>query len=430
MDKTQTGYEVYEVVIDSVDPDIAEFLGVPPTRLPWYKFEPAYPTGKLEDDPKGAPALIKAVDCGKVFSSSNKTESADGWLIIEKESINKIIGFEKRKIGKTKISLIRMETRKQVVIKGKYKGKGTESITYYFVNGTGELFEELRKFNYEYRTGFGTKRITQYTSGEYVKRLDKKEKYKRAVPSFPELTAKKEAVSYFTDQNGLFIPVTLNSVLELKMFVEPLLANSFIDYDYYLKNYESTPKDYMYPFDELSIGKNVIGKPSIAVKKVQSGGKTSYKIPGIIGSDILSKGTLYINDKKRMLSFYESYEDKPKNAITFETSKGYPIFEVMVNNSPVKATISFGSAEPIISEKLKGLLSLRTREIAVSKPDCESCFIKKAQVIISPPDRSYFKTEVVVVDLEGMPYDLILGLDYIKEKEITINYKGNWFTID
>lgn len=430
-EKTSSGYELYEVVIDDVDPKIAEFIGATPSKLPWYKFQPFYPTGKLEGDSKGAPEIIKTIDCGKVFSSSEKTQSIDGWLMIEKESVNKIIGFEKRKVDKKKkISLIRMETRKQVTIKGKYNGKGTESITYYFISGTGELYEELRKFKYEYRTGFGTKKITEYASGEYLRRLEKIEKYKRSKPYFPELTSKNDTVSYFTDQNGLFIPVVLNNDLELKMFIDPLLGDSFIDYEYYLKNYDKTPADYLYPFNEIRLGKNVVGRVSVAVKKVDKGAKTSYKIPGIIGSDILSKGSLYINDKKRMLSFYEPAEEKPKNAVTLEIINGYPVFDIMVNNAPVKATISFGSSEPIISEKLKDLLSLRTREIAISNASCESCFIKKAQVIITPPNMPYFKTEAVVVDLEGKPYGLILGLEYIKDKEITINYKDNWFSID
>ncbi len=293
-----------------------------------------------------------------------------------------------------------------------------------------KLFKEIRKFKYEYRTGFGLTRRTEYANGEYIKELDKKEPYSRHVPYFPELSEQKNNTSYFTDKDGLFVPVTLNSNIQIKMFVDPLIGNSFIDYDYYMKNYEGEPKNYFYPFDKIGIGKNTVSYPSIMVKKIEPGSRTSYKIPGVIGSDILSKGAVYINDKKRTLSFFEPDGDKPKNAIQFELDRGDLIFDILVNNSPVKATMSFANYEPVISSKLKDLLSLKTREISTSKTTCDSCFIKKAELIITPPDRSYFKTEAIVGVLDGKPYDLILGLEYIKDKELLINYKEKWFSIN
>ncbi len=423
---------MYEVAVGDSDQEIMEFIGMSPSKLPWYKTYPLYPTGKVENEAKATPSIIKSIKCDQVFSTTEKSESTDGWLIFHKEAVNKIIGFEKRKIGKTKITLMRMETRKQVTLKGKISGKGTETVTYYIVAETGEPFEEVRKFKYEYKTGFGLKRRTEYASGEYIKRLEKKTSYSKTAPHFPELSYKKNSVPYFTDKDGLFIPVILNEKMNTKMFVDPLLEDSFIDYEYYLKNYDGEPKDYLLPFDRLDVGKNVVSNPSILVKKVVPGTRTSYKIPGIIGSNLLSKGAIYIDDKKRTFSFFEPDEKRPKNAIAFEVSEQSPIpvFEVMVNNSPVKATISFGNFEPVISSKLKELLSLRVREIAISKTTCESCFIKKAELIITPPDRSYFKTEAVVSDMQDKPYDLILGLEYIKNKSLLINYKEKWFSID
>ena len=430
MDKTAEGYDVYEVIVGDTDSALMEFLGLPPAKLPWYSFYALYPSGKIEGNPKASPTIIRSIGCGQVFSTSERLESSDGWLILEKEALNKVVNFESRKVGKTKIKLIRLESRKQVLLKGKVNGKGTETITTYLVSGTGELFEETRKFKYEYRTGFGLKRRTEYVSGEYIKKLDKKEPYSRHIPYFPDLSDKKKNVSYFTDKDGLFIPVMLNEDMSVKMFIDPLLESSFMDYEYYIKAYDGEPKDYLYPFDKMNIGGNIIAYPSVLIKKVAPGTRTSYKIPGIIGSDVLSKGAIYINDKKRLLSFYEPEGAKPKNAISFEIDKGLPVFDVLVNNSPVKATISFGNSEPVISARLKDLLSLKTREIAVSKSTCESCFIKKAELIIAPPGWTYFKTEAVIGDLEGKPYDLVLGLEYIKDKEITINYQDLWFSIN
>ncbi len=431
IERTENGYEVYEAIIDDVDPDIAELVGLSPSKLPWYNFYPFYPTGKTENSTTAIPGLIKSVKCDQVFSTTEDAESSDGWLMLKKEVLNKVVGFETKKIDKNKIRLIRIESRKKVVLKGKFNGKGTETTSYYLISGSGELFEEKRSFQYEYRSGFGIKRRTFYAKGEYIKRLEKKETYSKPTPTFPELTSQKNDIPYFTDKDGLFIPVTLNDKLSVKMFVEPLLKESFIDYEYYLKNYEGEPKDYLYPFNKLTVGKNKIDNPPVTIKKTDTGTRISYKIPGIIGNDILSKGILYINDKKRLLSLYENDGVKePKDLVRFEIIDGYPIFEVMVNSSPIKATLSFGNIEPVISEKLKNLLSLKTREIAISSTNCDSCSISKAQIIITPIDRPYFKTEAVVADLSGKPYDLILGLEYLKEKELLINYKDKWFSIN
>ena len=56
--------------------------------------------------------------------------------------------------------------------------------------------------------------------------------------------------------------------------------------------------------------------------------------------------------------------------------------------------------------------------------------MKKAELIITPPDRAYFKTEAIVGDMDGKPYDIILGLEYIKDRDLLINYRDKWFSIN
>ena len=110
---------------------------------------------------------------------------------------------------------------------------------------------------------------------------------------------------------------------------------------------------------------------------------------------------------------------------------GTPIFELMVNGSRVKATIGFDCYDPEISNNLQQKLRLKTIKVAVPKGNnLMASFMYKTEVIITPSTKDYFKTAVVVQDFgEGAPYDIKLGLNYIKDKEFTIDYKNGWFLI-
>jgi hypothetical protein len=215
------------------------------------------------------------------------------------------------------------------------------------------------------------------------------------------------------------------------MYINPTSENSFIDYSFYLQNFPEKPKNYIYPVDKMSIGKNIILDPGIEVVKDPLS-KIDYKIPGVIGKNIISKSMLTINDKKRTFSLSEPEPGKeiPQRSLLFDLINNVPIFELNVNGSIARTTISFDTNEPQISYKLVKQLGLKTIKIAGSKERPEVNAIEKAEIVVTPTDRPYFKTQATVKDFGQGEYDFKLGLDYIKGKELTINYKDTWLLIN
>ena len=116
----------------------------------------------------------------------------------------------------------------------------------------------------------------------------------------------------------------------------------------------------------------------------------------------------------------------PEKSLLFDLVHGVPVFEFTVNGSTAKTTISFDTNEPQMSSKLVKQLGLKTIKIAGSKDKPGENVVEKAEVIVTPADRPYFKTQVTIKDFGTDDYDFKLGLDYIKGKELTINYKDTW----
>jgi len=425
--KGSKGFKVYEVVSETDNGDLLYLIGKKPVRLPEIKYYPYFPVGVWENDDsqKGQnPVPIKYVSCDQVFRTSEEIISSDGKLTVSKRSINKVHGISKGQI--------QLESRRVIKLKGILDGSGEEDSTIYLVDGTSEVALEKTVFKYEYRTGYGDARHTEKMTGEYTKRLIKKEKYKRAGMSFPDLTSPSNTVPYYTNKEGLFVPVKLNNELSIKAYFDPAETGSYIDYSFYIENSKGKPKDYFYPIDKLSIGKSVLLYPEIEIiNSEEEFGKSDYKVPGRIGNNIISKGAVYINTKKRTLSFYEpdDKEETPEKATLFDIVNDIPVFNIIVNGTTVKATISFSNEEPEMSYKLQKQLLLKTRKIAVSEKDPNENYIEKTGIIISPPGKTYVKAEAVVKNLGNVPYDLKLGRNYIKDKELTINYNGEWMLI-
>jgi hypothetical protein len=433
LSKTKDGYMVYETVINAQNNDLLNLIGKRPQKLPQKYLQPLYPVGQTEGVQDQSPVPIKQIDCDQVFTSYENYDSYDGENNFSKKAINKVIDTDSVKIGDKKIQLIRLETRKEVGLKGKMTGTGTETTTLYLIADTNELYEQRTTFVYEYKTRFGKDRRTETMKGTYAIKLLGKKKYTRKAKSFPELTDAKNPISFYTNNYGLYIPVELSGDLKPKMYINTSTPSSFMDYDYYVKNYEGEPKDYFYPFEQIKIGDTKVNDPGIEIlSPTETGLNLDYKIPGTIGKDIISLGALKINDAKRQLVFWEPEEkrDIPNKAVPFELVNGTPIFELMVNGSRVKATIGFDCYEPEISNNLQQKLKLKTIKVAVPKgTNLMASFMYKTDVIVTPANNNYFKTAVVVQDFGDAPYDIKLGLNYIKDKELTIDYKNGWFLI-
>lgn len=421
--KDTQGFNVYEVVTDTNDSALLDLIGKKYPKLPEIYAYPYYPVGVYENKEQ-SPTPIKSVKCDQVFKTADNINSSDGKLTIEKKSINKVVSVNRNSI--------QMESRKDVTLKGTMEGTGVELSTRYFVDGTTELTGEETSFNYEYRTGYGDDRHTEIMKGGYSKKLIAKDKYKKPAMYFPELTLPNNTVPYYTSKDGLFIPITLNDKLSAKAYFNITGPRSYIDYSFYTQNFKDKPKNYFYPFEKLDIGKNVLMEPEIEILDADDGaGGSEYKVPCKIGNNIISKGVVTINDKERTLSFYEydKNEKMPEKATHISIVDNMPIFDLTVNGTTVRTVISFDSEEPAVSTKLKKKLSLKTRKIAMSEKDPKENYIEKTDLLLYPPDRTYIKTEAVVKDLGNAPYDLKLGRSYIKNRILTINYKGGWLLL-
>ncbi len=427
---SSSGYKVYEVISSAQNNDLLDLIAKPPVKLPVITNYPFYPIGQREGAYEGNPAPLKEVACENVFKMSEDEVSSSGDLSFTKTSINKVAGIETREFKDKSIDLIRLESRKDVVLSGKMEGTGTEKVTLYLIANTREPYEETRSFKYEYVTGDENKRVAEVMSGEYRKRLILKEKYKKQNVSFPELTTKENKVPYYTNGIGLFIPVTLNAAVNTKMYVNPTSATSFVDYNYYIQNFPEKPKNYFYPVDKMDIGSNIISNPGIEVVKNPKS-KIDYKIPGVLGKNIISKSLLVMNDKKRTFSLSEPPSGRkiPAKSMLFDLIDSVPVFELTVNGSTAKTTISFDTDEPQISQDLVKQLGLTSIKIAGSKNKPEENIVEKVEVIITPTDRPYFKTQATVKDFGTDAYGFKLGLNYIKGKELVINYKDTWLLI-
>ena len=431
--KAKDSYLTYEVVIGTQSNDLLYIAGKRPDKLPQKYFQPIYPMGQVENSKDQTVSPIKQIKCEQVFTSYENFDTYDEKNTFNKKSFNKIIGIESVKIAGKKTPLIRMETRKEVTIKGEMTGTGTETTTLFFIADTNELYEQRTTFLYEYKTGYGKTRKLESMKGTYSIKLIGKNKYTKKTRSFPDLTEPKNHINYFTNNNGIYIPVDLNGNFKTKMYINTLSELSFIDYDYYKKNYEGEPKDYFYPFSTMQIGSSKIENPGIEIlAPSETGLNLDFKIPGTIGKNIISMGALNIDDKKRQLVFWEPEEKAsiPTKAVPFELINNTPIFELMVNGNTVKATIGFDCYEPEISLSLKQKMGLKTIKVAVPKGNnLLASFMYKTDIIVTPSHQEYFKTAAVVKDFGDAPYDIKLGLNYIKEKDFTIDYKNGWFLL-
>jgi hypothetical protein len=180
----------------------------------------------------------------------------------------------------------------------------------------------------------------------------------------------------------------------------------------------------------MDVGANVIMNPGIQVIK-GSRVNVDYKIPGVIGKNIISRSVITVNDKKRTFSISEPEPGKkrPPKSLLFDLLNNIPVFELTVNGSVAKTTISFDTDEPQISQKLVKQLGLKTIRIAGSKDRPDENIVEKVEMIVTPNDRSYFKTQATVRDFGEDAYDFKLGLSYIKGKELIINYKDTWLLL-
>ena len=118
------------------------------------------------------------------------------------------------------------------------------------------------------------------------------------------------------------------------------------------------------------------------------------------------------------------------NYYKISIKRNIPIFDIQVNGTKVKATLSLANKEPVISKRLQTELNLTTRKLIETNKEKLKRTVEKSRIIVTPQNRQYHSTETVVEDYTDTDiYDIRLGTDFIKNKKLIINYKEQWIAI-
>jgi hypothetical protein len=428
---SSSGYTITEINMGSSNRFLLDLLGKERNKLPVKSHNLFYPVGFKKNSKSHSAQILKSVRCNEVYKTLEEVHLDNLHVYMQKESIHKITDIKRITINKIKTPVLHIETRSKVYLKGRMEGTGSEITKTLLIADTRELYSRERNFRYTYDIGRGISRHREVMTGQHLEKLVNKTRKKEKKQFFLADSSKLKTTHYFSNSYGIFIPVTINTNLKTQLHISTTQPTSFIHYDFYNAEFSSTDQDLFYPVDKLKIGNNYILNPEFSIfKKEDLLLKFDSKVPGLIGNNILKLGALYINDKKRSLSFYEPLRQEiPENAVIFKLIDNVPVFNSIINGQQVDTTISLDSYEHYISYKLKKMRDLKSRKIALSKKNPESNVLEKAWVILTPPKGNYFKTEVIIEDFNNAPYDLKLGINYFKNKTLIIDYKNKWLLI-
>jgi hypothetical protein len=429
------GFTVSEVNVNTDSQEALDFLGEAPEKLPVNKNYMNTPIGIIKDKELNDLTPIKIINCDEVFKTFDSYSLPKLNTSVVKETLNKVIKISSEELNGSRVRVINIEKRSTLAFKGDMNGTGQETTSVKLIEDTRVPFELVTDFRYEYKKGKGAKRETLITKGRFISKLAEISKYYEKETSLStsadtEENKKPAFVRFFVDKDGVLIPIAIDETIKTNVHVDLQSSPSSMYYQYYIKNIKQGVTDYVSPFTFLEIGKTQIHYPKI---EIIDAGNSDYKIPGKIGNSIISKGVLIINDKKRELAFYESYSDsslKLDKLINFELVNNMPVFKVSVNSTPVDATISLNTFEPVISTRLMGQLGLKSRKLTLSKTNPQKTIAEKAPIMLIGPDDPKVKNiEAFVEKIDNEPYDIKLGLNYIRYKEVIINYKDKWLYI-
>jgi len=305
-------------------------------------------------------------------------------------------------------------------------GKGKEeSLKTYFLKDF-ILYEDKTNFKYTYDKGFAKDRKSYISEGNIYSVIDKINKY-----SIQEVTINEDIdnfsnIRYFVDTNGIFIPVSINNVHVTNAYLNINNYNSYIYKDYFLNTFKNLTF-YLFIANSFKVHKTTVNNANFYLDDKLN---FNYKVPLILGQNILSKGKIYINDKKREFRFVESSNShKEDSFIDCKNINNELIFDVKINNNASKASISLSNSGTIISKRLAESLKIKIAKLGMSKDD-KSSIREKADIIIATPFEKDFKTiSVYVEDFNHNNYNILFGLDFIKDKELTLDYINNLISI-
>jgi hypothetical protein len=422
-------YEMKEIILGSQNSFAPYILGHYPNFFPKIYTKSMCINGVVVDKKKSSvPNVIKTAKCNEILKTSQEVLSSDGRIKLSKKVISKLTNLENIKVKNKKVKVIKIIAKKEVKISGEMKGTGIENTKLTLEAKTRIPLKEETNFRYSYKKGREENAFTEIMIGKVSKDLLKKKTLKLPKTRISLASNKKFQTRFYTNKKGLFIPIRLNEKLKTKAFLDLTSNFSYLDYIFFKKNIDFASKNLFKPFKAISFGKNTIYNPYFEITNIDED-LSSYSIPCIIGKNLLQDVSLYLNEKNRSFSIYASGKSskKPKNAIPFKLINGIPVFTVKINTTPVKATFGFTNFKNVISKELKNNLNIESIEL--SKKVDSKVITQTKDLLLDPPDRSYYKTTAIVKDFQKAPYDFKLGLDYIKRKEIIIDYKNKWFLI-
>lgn len=419
-------YSIVKTITGNIDEYIPFILGEKPILFPYTYKQKMCPVGIFRDEDK-IPEEIKETECGKIINYNTETYTFDGSIKFEKQILEKINSIESIEINKKRQDITTIGNKIKVTMKGNnLEGTGSETTQKQLFTSTRVLLLESKEFEYEYTSGIEENKQTLILKGKIDKKLIKAEKYISEKTEISNDSSTKNVTRYYSNNKGLFLPVIINGDLETKMYLDTTLNNSKLDFNFYRQSLTKEPENVIDQFKEIEIGGNKIYNPKINLTLFE---ESNFNIPGTLGNDVLIDSVLHINDKKRTLSIYKGYRlKKPKDAISFSLVNNIPIFDMKVNSTSIKATISFDTKRYQISKSIQENLSIKTLNFKESLEEKDAITLTQ-DIILDTPDRQYFKTQAVVKNFENEPYDFKLGLDHIKDKEIIIDYKNKWFLI-
>jgi len=365
--------------------------------------------------------------CNEKYNKSETIylENIDTKKIIN--SLNIITKIDQEPFDNKLMDVFYINSASNIIFERIMDGTGREESLKTFFLKNFILYENKTSFNYSYEKGFAKERKKYISKGTMYSVIDEISNY-----SYEETTITSDIdnftnIRYFVDNNGIFIPILVNNSNSSNAYLNLNSDSSYIYKDYFINTFKKLTYYFFIP-NNLKIHKTNINNANFYLDEKLN---LNYKVPFVIGKDILSKGALYINSKKRELRFVESVTMNDKNKIIdCKNINNELIFDVKINNNTNRASLSLSNLKTVINKKLAESLKIKISKLGASKDDKES-IKEKATIIIFTPFENNFKTiSVYVEDFNHNNYDILFGLDFLKDKELTFDYTNNLISVN
>lgn len=381
--------------------------------------------------------FIKSIQCGKNFKTKLSYTLDEFGMNIEKEMMNKIDGIEQGKIKILQNVKLKLENEEFI-------GYGKEKHIIYLSKKTRIKHIEDIAFSFIIKNKYNDQetKVSGKLDYKLIKIVNDKNIRKSNITENKTINK----ISFFNmNSYGIFVQAKINDTIQTRLYLDPSSTISLMDFNFFIKNIFKKPKTIQHYFKSvrnIDILNSHIKNPRFEVLKHFVWEKyfdgISYKTPGVLAGDVLSKGILYINEPKRKIAFFKNKNNKILKKILKKIQnikipikiKNYiPVFKMKINNSNIRASISLAHFNNFIFSRIQNELKLPSKRIVISKHNKE-LISQKVNMIINPKYGKYFNSSAIVTEnLRNKPYDLELGVQHIKGKKMLINYQDKYIVI-